>query len=68
MPTSNVNRPNSTGGVERLSLAAEQVRGGQAHFPGACTVNGVCTACACFDADPQQTSSYGAWNGICFEA
>lgn len=66
MPNREISTPHSTGAIDRLTLTAQEVRGAQPHFPGACTVNGVCTACACFDAEPHQTSTYGAWNGICF--
>lgn len=67
MPNKEISTPHSTGAINRLTLTATEVRGVASNMPGACLACGVCSSCACFDADPQQTSTYGAWNGICFQ-
>lgn len=62
MPNNDVPTPNAASAVDRLSLSSTSVRGTVPNVFGSAA-----HSCACFDAEPQQTSTYGAWNGICFD-
>lgn len=53
MPNTDINRPHSTGAIDRLTLTAAEVRGADSSIRGMCC-GCVPGCCGCLEAEPNQ--------------